>query len=787
MYLRRPLCAFCLLFALCLSIVMRCSGSEERDSTGQSRHEGERVTFTGRIRSMEDKDNRLILQIENTSISDKNLLLYLKGNDPVRNKLHIGSIIKAEGLRAEFNTALNRGQLDLKEYYAGKNIGFPVYNGTVIAAGTSYAPIRDRLYRLKENTASVFKKHFDAGQYGIIKALVLADRTDLDAEVKERYSNAGISHILALSGLHIATVGFIIYGALRKLGAGGFVSCIISSVIIALYCVMVGMPVSAVRALIMFFLSMGALLIGRTADLRTCAAVAAVIMLAANPARIYDSSFLLSFSAVIGIGLIYPGFRFIMMTVLGKNRIRQLHRSDRLPVRACMAVLRTLLFSASIQIAMLPFTMWFYYQLPLYGIFVNLAAVPLAGFLLLSSALVGILGNISLCLGSPLLLETVIRLPAYAAGTILRVYDVLIRAEETLPGSVLITGRPEEWQMWMYGIILAFVMAGSFMLEKKEREGRIKGKSDRAGRFPEKRLKRYSAALLLLCLFSVGFLFVRIRPRFELSSLYVGQGQCFVMHGRDIPTVIYDCGSSDESEAGRYMVEPFLKYSGISFIDTVFISHLDRDHVSALIELLNDENSGIWIRRIIIPCSASQKGSENYPMLLKAASGRKVPVYSMKAGDRVEWKRLGVECISPFKGNELTDMDINDGSLVLSVLYQRDRGSGFRALFTGDISSEVEEGLIKNGVEKHDYLQVAHHGSRSSANDGFLKRVSPIAAVISAGIDNKYGHPHAETLDMLDRIGGVSTFVTSCDGEVDTLVDLTRGQIRFIMVSEDTL
>ena len=104
-------------------------------------------------------------------------------------------------------------------------------------------------------------------------------------------------------------------------------------------------------------------------------------------------------------------------------------------------------------------------------------------------------------------------------------------------------------------------------------------------------------------------------------------------------------------------------------------------------------------------------------------------------------------------------------------------------LFTGDISLAVEEDLAKNRIENinggYDYLQVAHHGSRTAASSVFLKRVSPSVAVISAGKDNRYGHPHAETLDILNECAGTHTYITGRDGETDC--DLDDGNIRIFL------
>ncbi|MBR6486473.1 MAG: DNA internalization-related competence protein ComEC/Rec2 [Lachnospiraceae bacterium] len=786
MYLRRPLCAFCLLFALSLAIIMQCTG-ETGGTPEQTGYKGKRTGFTGVIRRMENKNGRLILQISNTSISDRDILLYLSEENLTEVKLHTGQKISASGIPGEFDHAHNRGEFDLKDHYDLKGIDFPVYEGVITGTGTSYDHLKDGLYRIRNNTAAVYEKYFEPEEYGVIKALVLADRSSLDNGIKQQYQNAGISHILALSGLHIATVGFIVFGILRKLRLPVFISVIISTCLITLYCIMVGMPVSALRALIMFLLSMGAMLLGRTPDLRTSAAAAAVIMLMMRPDSLCDSSFLLSFSAVMGIGLVYPSLRFIVITAIGRRRIQKLNHSKVWAVRMMMGILRTLLVSSAIQLTMLPFILWFYYQFPTYGILVNIAAVPLAGFLLIFAVAVGILGTVASYPVTAPVFETAVRLPVLAVRGILKFYDSLCDIQALAPGSLIITGRPQVSLMWIYGSVLAAAAVIGTMLEKRERINGIKRLTGRAVGNDKPATVKTARVLIFICAINTALLFINDKPQFEISALYMGQGQCFVIHGKDVPTVMYDCGSLDEKEAGRYSVIPFLKYCGISRIDTVFISHLDRDHVSGLIEILNDDKSmDVSIGRIIIPGSISQKSSENHADLKRAAERLDIPVYRMISGDRLSYDRLGFECLSPVNDG-MTEGDINEGSLVLSLEYRSDDKNCLRALFTGDISSETEAKLIKGGIGSYDYLQVPHHGSRSSADPEFFKRISPYAAVISAGIDNQYGHPHSETLSILKDDDRVKTFITSRDGEVDMRAVSDRGHMRFLMVSFNTL
>lgn len=767
MYIRRPLCVFSLLFVLFLAMITHFTG---RDHTGVDPSvNGRRIEFRGTVKNIEYKNHNHIIHIKDIYFKDGSklsgkVLMYMPDQDNITEQIHIGAEIKAEGEFNEFKPSYNRGQFDLREYYALKGYSYAAYNGVILGTSKKYNRIGDSLYRVRERTKKVYEHYLDGTDNGVLEALVLADKGNLDSELKDRYSDAGIAHILALSGLHIATMGFILIGLLRKTGMPIGMATGISSVIMILYCIMTGMPISAVRALIMFLISAGALLIGRSVDLGTSAAIAALIMLIVNPDRLCDASFLMSFSSILGIGLVYPYLREVFLALIGKDRVRRLKRSEKRPVRFFFGIITSLLISLSVQLTILPFTMWFYYTFPLYGILLNLIVVPLAEVLLVLAVMIGLLGNLTLyVLGTGSLIDVVTEFIALLTHLILKFYDFLTGAVSNLPGSLLICGRPLAWQMILYYVLLAIAVAGGICLKNKDKVIRRKLRKGSYGpekiRAAGKRFRLWAEYILIIFVPALFVLFVRIREDMELSALYVGQGQCVIIHGREVPTIMYDCGSTDEKRVGEYTVVPFLECLGFGRVDTVFISHLDTDHVSGLLEILSDDTSHIKIGRIVIPADPAQKTSANYEKVMSAAGKGKVPVYFMKKGDEMEWKNMHVECMSAGWNG-----DLNDGSLVLSLCYHGDDKDDFRALLTGDISSDVEDMLSKS-ISGYDYLQVAHHGSASAANERFIKAVHPRIAVVSAGIDNQYGHPHAETMNMLKQ-NGIPTYVTSSGGEI---------------------
>ena len=193
---------------------------------------------------------------------------------------------------------------------------------------------------------------------------------------------------------------------------------------------------------------------------------------------------------------------------------------------------------------------------------------------------------------------------------------------------------------------------------------------------------------------------------------------------------------------------PFLKYKGASHIDYWFLSHMDLDHVSGVLELLE---SGYRIDNIVLSSEITQ--GETLSELLSLASSNGTNIIYMSQGDVCGTKHLTFECVFPTAG--LTSDDIN--ALSLSLLMKYDRGADgtcdYSGFFGGDIGSEQER-LIAESVNHVNLLKVSHHGSRFSSDDSFLAKLSPDIAVVSCAKVNRYGHPSPEAIERLENAAG---------------------------------
>lgn len=201
-----------------------------------------------------------------------------------------------------------------------------------------------------------------------------------------------------------------------------------------------------------------------------------------------------------------------------------------------------------------------------------------------------------------------------------------------------------------------------------------------------------------------------------------------------------------------YQIAPFLKYRGVSRLDAVFVTHSDADHISGIKGLMEAYGeTGIGIGCLYLPDLAEECRDENYLELVSLAQGCGIPVRLLCEGEHLRNGKLMLTCIHPDKS--YVNSDANAGSTVLYLTYE-----DFSALFTGDLEGEGERLVTKRLSDMRGtgrlagritLLKVAHHGSKNSTEASFLEMADPRIALISAGRDNAYGHPHKETLERL--------------------------------------
>ncbi|MCR5283930.1 MAG: ComEC/Rec2 family competence protein [Lachnospiraceae bacterium] len=461
-------------------------------------------------------------------------------------------------------------------------------------------------------------------------------------------------------------------------------------------------------------------------------------------------------------------------------------------------VAEALCISLGVALTTLPVLLWYYFEFPLYAILLNLLLVPLMGAVLISG------------ITAALVRVSFLLMPAWA---VLTLYEAVCRVCSTLPWHLIRTGRPEVWKIVVYYLALALFagireglkipgldgvyrnegdglnmsgrdgvnrtegggssMPGINKVKMTETDGmnrsgvdsgKIVGAKNDRHKSDGNKLDRNkmvyitkSAMLIaaLLLLLSGG------RRENRVDMLSVGQGDCIVLRDEKGHVVICDGGSSDVSEVGTYRLIPYLKYHGITKIDAVYLSHPHEDHYTALIELFaKSREEGFRIGTLYV--SDRARSDPQYASVLEGAKSAGIRTAVVSPGQTQSFGDINLLVCYPDR-HPVSD-DTNDQSMVLVG-----RMKDFSMLLTGDATSLTDDALLsclqKAGIETVSCLKAEHHGSREANSKRLLTFLKPDITIISCGKDNRYGHPHPETLERLQQAGS-RYYVTSQTGQI---------------------
>ncbi|WP_296115715.1 DNA internalization-related competence protein ComEC/Rec2 [uncultured Eubacterium sp.] len=670
------------------------------------------VEIIGIVSRKEIKSDSYLYHIRQTYLNADQTPIFL-GQIIVTNEqddIPVGAVVTVSGKAQLFSHARNDGNFDFATYYRQLNIICRVNADMIRQNVAPHFFIRETIYQLQKKMVKVYVENLNERDAGILCTLAAGSRSQLDPDTRQVYQNAGISHLLSISGLHISIIGFSLYRLLRKMRRSYLFSAAFSIVLVFCFAYMSGFGIPARRAVIMYLCMMGAQVLGRTYEAANGLALAAILLMIENPMILDQSGFLFSFTAMLSIvlyGILFQDTRWKEK----KHEERKVPWKELVLQKMLFPLKSNCLFSLWLQLWLLPLTAWFYYEVPTYSFFLNLLVLPLSGWLLGGGLLAALLYP---------------KLP-YIAGwmlvgchEILNVYEAGMKFMRILPGNLLLTGRPELWCMVVYYLFLAL-----FCIWKCRHTDNM-----------EIRKKVFFTGI---CggLLTGTLLF---HPA-ELPGIYmldVGQGDGLFLTDGVGGRIWMDGGSSSESSVGTYRMLPFLKYHRVPAIDYWIVTHPDADHISGLLELLDAEYP---IRHLIL--AKAQEKEEACQELISLAKQKGTNIQYVRTGSELHLRDMELHCLYP--DVQETAADINGLCQVWEL-----RSHDFAMLFTGDIGEAQETLLLERNLLKPvNALKVAHHGSRYSSSEKFLTRIQPEIALISSSAHNRYRHPSPDTIERL--------------------------------------
>lgn len=755
----------------------------------------------------------------------ENILCYLREGVP---EPEIGSLVILKGTLKNFQQPTNPGQFNAPFYYQILRISFRLNQAEIQVKSDRFYKISEGLYQLRRKAGSKMDALLPEQEASVMKTMLLGEKGILDEEIKGLYQRNGIAHILAISGLHISMIGMGLYQLLRRAGLKIRLSGILASMVIVLYGMMTGFAVSAIRAIAMFLLQMLAQILGRTYDRITALAVAAVLVLVEQPLYLFHSGFQFSFLCVLGISLILP----VLGNVRKGKKLFEGIALMAVTLPVYLGVFYQIpvysMFLNFIVLPMMSILMGAGIVMILAAFLCTPLGIPAAwlitGILMVYERLGLFTEQLPYHYWTPgcpakwqLAVYVAILIIIAALGRTKRkavLYqrdcihkDCIHRRGGCAKGILQEDMRRHE--------VLQYEIPQYEMQNKRIRRIACHG---------GKWISTYGIPVGIcwgFLLLGVVILTWRFRPELQVTFLDVGQGDCIFLQTENGDSYLTDGGSSSVSKVGKYRMIPFLKYQGASQIKAVFVSHADSDHCNGIAELLEQaELEGIRVENLVLTDLADECRSEGYEELVELAGQNGITVQFLHEGQQLQDGELLFQCLHPSKGYRAEDL--NETSMVLLVTYRE-----FSMLLTGDVQgageehltqelqdwrepgvtqmqdviriSGEEESMEEQSIEEQSIenerieeqieekrsqnkmganhaeteltvLKVAHHGSKNSTSEEFLKAANPMLAIISCGEGNRYGHPHEETLERLEK-ADVPWFCTKDYGAITVTVD----------------
>jgi competence protein ComEC len=592
------------------------------------------------------------------------------------------------------------GYVDVGSIGSGKNSGGP----------SAVFGFRRRLAALIRGSAS-------PETCGMLEALLLGRRSNIDSRIGTLMIKGGTYHVLAISGLHVGIVVLLLSAVLSPLGLGrvGRIGLAVGCVLC--YVIFTGGRPSAQRAWTFFLLLSVCRLLQWKVDYPNCVCGAGTILLLAFPYLAWDVGFKLSIGAVFGITLLVP-----QLARAGGQR-----RSIGAKLRHY--TLTGLLASFSAQVFTLPILLYHFGRVSVLGPVSNLVVLPLVTLI--------VAAGLEALLAMPFWMGLARAFMCGASGFVWFVF----RLTELMTGlfdPLVFAGRPPIWKLVVYCALLAHVTL-------------VTRDINRWLKF---------LILLLLCAFLIISPGRAKDAPLVVTFLYVGDGDACLIEMPNGASMLIDAGGcSMEFDAGQAYVLPLFAMKGLKRIDTAIITHSHNDHYGGFASLM--ESVGIGRFLVGVP-----EGESGYIKVLADAQRRGIEVRAVGCGDTLCWGEVSVEVFHPRADVRWeAGVDPNAQSVVCKLKYR-----SISILFTGDLTPSVQKALVQSDADlRCDILKVPHHGAPAGVDSAFAAVVKARYAVVSVG-SRFPSHPSPETLDLLEHYG-MRNLTTISDGAVTVTSD----------------
>ena len=692
-----------------------------------------------------DKDYKDTYKIS-TIINGKKVYFYLDVNKNKNKSFDYGDKIYIEGTYEIPETQRNYKGFDYNKYLKQKNIlGIIKAENLILKSKEHGNPLLLFSNKISNKIEKKLKELLSYEVYPIVISLSVGNMDFIEEDIQEQFRNAGLLHVLAVSGTHM-TYLILGTGMMFKNLFGKRKTYYLSIFIILFYILITGFSVSIIRSAIMGIVMLISKIVYRKNDIWTSMGLSLLIILFYNPYLILDLGMQLSYGGTIGIVL----FQRDILKFL-EEKMLNMQKNKFFINKLIKPIIEIISITISAQIIIIPIIIYSLNTLNIYflisNIFVGVIIEPLT--ILCFILLISIFINNSL--------STFI---AYFVNMGINILNFCAKIGD-LPYSKIYFPTPN-----LSIVILSFAISFFVLMFFKNYYAKNKNATQIRLRnlvaLFKYRIRQINRKFfIVLFILSIFFMYVLklIPSDLKVHFIDVGQGDATFIITPNNSTILIDGGGNLTSsfDVGENTLIPYILDRGFSSIDFVMISHFDYDHVGGILSLLEN----LEVKKIII--SKQYEMTDNYEKFLEIVCNKNIDIILVGAGDKINIeKNLYFDILWPSK-DFIPENAINNNAIVAKMVYGK-----FNMLFTGDIEEIAEKEILKNYDKKvlnAVVLKVAHHGSKTSSTEEFLENVNPKIALIGVGKNNNFGHPSGEVLYRLQE-HNVQLYRTDLNGEI---------------------
>ena len=715
--------------AICMYLIFMCISSiyvynkNLNYESKYKKYDNKNISIEGTIISdIEEKEYNYTFTIRTKG--DYFLVNLKKNKEEI--SLEYGDKLQISGEYQEPNKARNYKGFDYKNYLKINKIygiiRVDLYTNIIIKHQKNLSNFKLLIHKIREKLKQNIQELLTKETYALGIGILIGDNSRINEKIVEDFKNSNLSHMLAVSGAHINYVVLTVSILFTKKRAGIKAQRVVTIMMMLFFMELTQMTSSVVRAGISCIIYMLASLLYRKADVINAMAISTLLILLNNPFKLFDIGFQLSYAGTLGIILFCN-----LINIPIKNKLLKYLKDS-------------IIISISANIFIIPIMMYQFHTISLTFILSNLLAGPLLGISIILEIIVLLISFMSINIAA---------IPAKVLNILLILIINIANWFSNIEISKIYVITPQ-----IISIVAYYLICAAIILKQKNRK--------------------------IIVIIMLTVLIINLFPtpkKLRINFIDVGQGDSTLIRTETNKVILIDSGGSTASssfDVGNKVLLPYLLDRKIKKIDFIIVSHFDADHCQAFETVIDNIN----VRKVVV-CKQSMITQE-YLNIINKCKKKNIKIIVVERGDKLKIdKRTEFEILHP--GERFLDDGkggLNANAIVCKMNYKLNNGKIFSILFTGDIEVEAEKELeqVYGKKLKADILKIAHHGSKTSSREEFIKLVSPKIALIGVGENNKFGHPADITLERLEK-ENVKVYRTDQMGEVSITIN-KNGEIK---------